>query len=232
MKIFYVSPHYDDAVGSCGARISKDNLNNEVSLITVFSEVKEPFSTYANMLHDYWKLIDPINDRKNENINVCKYLNISNIMLRFLDAVYRTVNNDYIYPNQDSIFSEVSPLDLELVNKIKKELMTYITKEDLLYFPLSVGSHVDHVIVSEIGKVLKEENYQVRFYLEFSYDGKLPEICNTLKENRLKLDDQFINKKIEAMKLYKSQVNMLHEDETKIEEYYKSKLEGVETYYE
>ena len=53
MKIFYISPHYDDAVGSCGARISKDKVENDVSLITIFSEVKKPFSEYANMLHTY-----------------------------------------------------------------------------------------------------------------------------------------------------------------------------------
>ncbi len=232
MKIFYISPHYDDAVGSCGARMCKDNLNNEVSLITVFSEVKKPFSDYANMLHDYWKLTNPFSDRKEENVNVCNYLNISNIMLGFLDAVYRTSNDMYIYPNQDSIFSKVSALDSELVDEIKKKLINYITKDDLLYFPLSVGSHVDHVIVSEVGKKLKSENYQVRFYLDFSYDGKLPKICNYLNEKKLKFDDKFINKKIEAMKLYKSQVCMLYGDETKIDEYYNIKLGGVEIYYE
>ena len=68
MKIFYISPHYDDAVGSCGARMSREKMGNEVSLITVFSEVKKPFSEYANMLHAYWNLNDPLSDRKNENI--------------------------------------------------------------------------------------------------------------------------------------------------------------------
>ena len=232
MRIFYVSPHFDDAVGSCGARISRDSMENEVSLITVFSEVKKPFSKYANELHEYWNLKDPLTDRKIENKNVCNFLGINNIMLGFLDAIYRTFDNEYIYPNQEAIFAEVSKLDFELVNKIKDALLRYITKEDLLFFPLGVGSHVDHVIVSEIGKILRNENYKIVFYLDFYYAGILPEICESLNEVRIKFESGFVNAKINAMKLYKSQVPMLYGDESKIAEYYNIKLKGVEIYYE
>jgi N-acetylglucosaminylphosphatidylinositol deacetylase family protein len=232
MKIFYISPHYDDAVGSCGARMSREKMENEVSLITVFSEVKKPFSEYANMLHAYWNLNDPLSDRKNENINVCKFLGINNIMLGFLDSIYRTFDNEYIYPTQESIFSKVSPLDFGLIENIKNEILHYITKEDLIFFPLGVGSHVDHVIVSEVGKLLKKENYKVSFYLDFYYTGKLPEICELLNERKIRFDSNYTNEKINAVKLYKSQVQMLYGDESKIAEYYNNKLKGVEIYYE
>lgn len=232
MKILYISPHYDDAVGSCGARMSRDRIENEVSLITVFSEVKKPFSGYANMLHEYWNLKNPLTDRKIENISVCKFLKINNIMLGFFDAIYRTFNNEYIYPNQEAIFSKVSPLDSKLVEKIKSRILSYITKEDLLYFPLGVGSHVDHIIVSEVGKILKSENYKVRFYLDFYYTGVLPEMCESLNQVKIKFESNFVNDKIDAVKLYKSQVQMLYGDESKIVEYYNSKLKGVEIYYE
>lgn len=232
MKIFYISPHYDDAVGSCGARMSRDKMENEVNLITVFSEVKKPFSEYANMLHAYWNLKNPLSDRKNENINVCKFLKINNIMLGFFDSIYRTFNNEYIYPSQESIFSKVSPLDSELIENIKIAILRYITKEDLIFFPLGVGSHVDHIIVSEVGKILKSENYKVSFYLDFYYTGMLPEMCESLDEVKIKFDSNFVNDKINAVKLYKSQVHMLYGDESKIAEYYNNKLKGVEIYYE
>ena len=232
MKIFYISPHYDDAVGSCGARMSRDKMENEVNLITVFSEVKKPFSEYANMLHAYWNLKNPLSDRENENINVCKFLKINNIMLGFFDSIYRTFNNEYIYPSQESIFSKVSPLDSELIENIKNAILRYITKEDLIFFPLGVGSHVDHIIVSEVGKILKSENYKVSFYLDFYYTGMLPEMCESLDEVKIKFDSNFVNDKINAVKLYKSQVHMLYGDESKITEYYNNKLKGVEIYYE
>ena len=232
MKIFYISPHYDDAVGSCGARMSRDKMENEVNLITVFSEIKKPFSEYANMLHAYWNLKDPLSDRKNENIHVCKFLEINNIMLGFFDSIYRTFNNEYIYPSQESIFSKVSPLDSELIENIKNAILRYITKEDLIFFPLGVGSHVDHIIVSEVGKILKSENYKVSFYLDFYYTGMLPEMCESLDEVKIKFDSNFVNDKINAVKLYKSQVHMLYGDESKIAEYYNNKLKGVEIYYE
>lgn len=232
MKIFYISPHYDDAVGSCGARMSRDKMENEVNLITVFSEVKKPFSEYANMLHAYWDLKNPLSDRKNENIKVCKFLKINNIMLGFFDSIYRTFNNEYIYPSQESIFSKVNPLDSELIENIKNAILRYIAKEDLIFFPLGVGSHVDHIIVSEVGKILKSENYKVSFYLDFYYTGMLPEMCESLDEVKIKFDSNFVNDKINAVKLYKSQVHMLYGDESKISEYYNNKLKGVEIYYE
>ena len=90
MKVYYISPHFDDAIGSCGGRIHSDLINgNNVYLVTIFSKVTAPFSDYASSLHNYWQLSDPFNDRKNENFEACKSLGIKTINLEYEDAIYR-----------------------------------------------------------------------------------------------------------------------------------------------
>lgn len=105
MKAYYISPHFDDAIGSCGGRIHSDLVNGtDVYLITIFSKVTGPFSDYAILLHNYWKLSDPFNDRKNENFEACKSLGIKTINLEYEDAIYRKKDNIYLYPNDGDIF--------------------------------------------------------------------------------------------------------------------------------
>lgn len=104
MKAYYISPHFDDAIGSCGGRIHSDLVNGtDVYLITIFSKVTGPFSDYAILLHNYWKLSDPFNDRKNENFEACKSLGIKTINLEYEDAIYRK-KITYIYIQMTEIF--------------------------------------------------------------------------------------------------------------------------------
>ena len=128
MDILYISPHYDDAIISCGGKIYSDvKEGHNVSVVTIFSEVKGPFSDYAKSLHSYWKLTDPFLERRNENINACKILGVENITLGLEDAIYRTFNSKFLYPNNGDIFRKINLHDKNIKNKIVDKIKKIAT---------------------------------------------------------------------------------------------------------
>lgn len=231
MSVYYISPHYDDAIGSCGGKIYLDFLAQQnPNIITIFAEVKAPFSDYANDLHEYWRITNPFIERKQENINACRVISAQEKSLKYLDAIYRNDNGEYLYPQDGDIFKKMHNNDTKLYLDILNDLKSIITKSDLLYFPLGVGNHVDHIITNMVGNKLKEEGYNVVYYVDFSYEGSIP--TKYIQKETIILDDEIIKQKSLAMREYKSQVEMLFESEEKIFDYYKIKQNGKEDYYE
>lgn len=171
MKVYYISPHFDDAIGSCGGKIHSDLINgNNVYLVTIFSKVTAPFSDYASSLHNYWQLSDPFNDRKNENFEACKSLGIKTINLEYEDAIYRKKDSIYLYPNDGDIFKKMASNDNLLLKKIYTNFKKNFSKDYKYYFPMSIGNHVDHRIANIIGRKLKGDGYNIMFYSDFSYE--------------------------------------------------------------
>lgn len=231
MKIYYISPHFDDAIGSCGGKINNDRVNgNDVYVVTIFSRVTAPFSDYAKSLHDYWNLVDPFNDRKKENLDACESIGAKVLNLEYEDAIYRKKDNIYLYPKDGDIFKEISPSDIALIDEMYVYFKENFNIKDKYYFPMAIGNHVDHCIVNIIGKRLKKAGYNVIFYSDFSYEGK--KIIKNVNKQVFELSEDDINAKINAITKYKSQIFMLFESIDKIEDYYKVKLKGKEIFYE
>lgn len=233
MDILYISPHYDDAIISCGGKIYSDvKEGHNVSVVTIFSEVKGPFSDYAKSLHSYWKLTDPFLERRNENINACKILGVENITLGLEDAIYRTFNSKFLYPNNGDIFRKINLHDKNIKNKIVDKIKKIATKDSTIYFPLGIGNHVDHVLAFRSGLQLRKEGYRIGFYMDFSYSGSIPTECNDMNQKKVKLTKEALDAKCNAVKKYASQLCMLFANPKNIKTYYVSKLKGEEVYYE
>ena len=231
MKVYYISPHFDDAIGSCGGKIHSDIINgNDVYLVTIFSKVTAPFSDYANSLHDYWKLSDPFNDRKKENFEACKSLGVKAINLEYEDAIYRKKDNIYLYPNDGDIFKGIVPDDKSLLKKIYTDFKKNFSKDYNYYFPMSIGKHVDHCITNIIGRKIKCNGYNIIFYSDFSYEDVTSN--RNKKKQIFYLTEENIKAKINAVSKYKSQIFMIFGSAEKIEEYYRNKLNKEEIYYE
>lgn len=233
MKLFYISPHFDDVIASCGGKIYQDYLNeDDVTIITIFSKAKTPYSNYAKSLHKYWNLKDPINDRTIENNTACQILNAKTINLNYLDAIYRTNNNIYLYQEDGDIFKDINKYDYNLKELIEGDILKVIEEDCILYFPLGIGNHIDHTISHQVGLSLKNKGYRVIFYKDFSYVGKLSKECQKLKKIEFIMDNDILSKKCESVSKYRSQINMLFGGQDKIKEYYEEKLNRKEEYYE
>ncbi len=221
MKNIFISPHFDDAVGSCGGLIQ---VLRNVTVYTIFT--KKPLGQLSNLalqLHKDWGLKDAVLDRAKENINACKKLNIEFENFDFLDVVYRESKNKYICSKLDDLFDLNHELENDLLNDIYKAILIKISKDDNLYFPMGFGNHIDHVLVHKIGLKLLKEGFCVKFYTDFSYKS------NSVKNFKVipfLFKQKILNVKIDACLCYISQMKDLFGSVKQAKEYFKSFKEG------
>ena len=134
-----------------------------------------------------------------------------------------------MYEFSDSLFKGLHQSDKKLEKRILLKLKQYISSEDVCYFPSGRGGHVDHILVNNVGKRLADENYKVVYYRDFYYQGEVYDSNRYAKKNKF-FNKKCLEKKTEAMKQYKSQIDMLFGDNT-IEKYYELEYQNGEVYY-
>lgn len=162
MRYVFISPHMDDVVCSAGDYIlGLKKKKEKVFIITVFTEFgKGPLSRasqeYINSCN-----IPHLNkfsrERKNEDLRAMEKLGVKYCHLGFIDAAFRLKKNsfgsEFIYPfyNSHCLFSgKVALADKALLSKIWKKLKKLIRRGDILYGPLAIGNHVDHLIIRKL----------------------------------------------------------------------------------
>jgi LmbE family N-acetylglucosaminyl deacetylase len=99
--------------------------------------------------------------------------------------------------------------DSLLAEQLAAQVKGYLSdKNTVVYCPLAIGAHVDHVVVRECGHLLKTHGAAVVFYRDFYYDQQLigeaadlPMICVSVTLTR---DES--GKKLAAFSEYKSQI--------------------------
>lgn len=194
--ITIISPHIDDAFLSLGGTILKwINNNTPVRIEYVFSISN--WTNPNNILGQQYKnnLKDVTKIRKNEELEICK---IANHSYTFLDFKY-DINIE---------------LSKQKVNKqnIINNLKNQISIGSIVFFPLGI-SHPQHLLVREIGlEFLKAQEYDVKFYEDLPYMAErtsYTEIIDQISQFNFHpiISEIDINKKIEILKLYSSQVS-------------------------
>lgn len=224
-KYVFVSPHFDDAIGSCGCLMQYlVGYGYKVEVLTVFANrpYLESISDFANSIITFCDLIDGVSERKEENKAACKILGIADINMTFYDAIFRqSFSKTWLYNNFDELFGPVKQSDINLIKSIFDTICKHVSKElTILFFPTAKGGHVDHVIVNEVGKRLLNIGYSIFFYDEFFYNENHCEDL-TLNLYKMEFSSEMLNKKIIAMECYKSQHKILFKDGN-VSQYYLS----------
>jgi len=221
-KFVFISPHYDDVIGSCSCLI--DFLIREkysVDILTVFS--KKYFgikSELAQDILDFCGLENGTVERERENQRACSYLHADADDLLFYDAIYRkSTCGEWLYNSFIDLFGKVNEQDNILQQKLFQKIQSrYMPYESFLFFPSAKGGHVDHKIVNQVGFLLRKAGYNIAFYDEFSYN----ENCNYMSglvKRKLLFSAVELHTKINAVGFYKSQHRMLFQNKS-VEEYY------------
>jgi len=168
----YLSPHLDDAVYSCGGLISRQvGQGDAVLVITVCAgDPPGPLSTFARELHARWKLDrDPVAHRRQEDIAACAALGAEPIHGTIPDAVYRLDEEGTpYYPDEAAIFGGLCQQEERLVAGLAAWLDVHIDSDAVLYVPLGLGGHVDHILVRKAGERLRNAIY----YPDYPYAGQ------------------------------------------------------------
>lgn len=217
MKYDYIffSPHFDDAILSCGGLIAKlKKTNKKVLIVTIFSEVNNDNIISDAAQHIKASGFDNVWDlnakRKNEEKKIEKILQIKTFFLKETEANFRSNYQNY----NDMIGTKNLKKEKKLITKLNKKIINtiniFLRKTGKIYFPLAVGQHVDHLIVNKIGVDLSKK-FNTFFWEDYPY---LMYLKNKILDNRYSLNNRIDIKeelilKRKLINQYQSQTNQL-----------------------
>lgn len=202
-----ISPHCDDSTLSlCGAILNK-NLGKNITIYDVFSISNYTINEKGTA---DWKKTTAI--RHQEEINVSKKLGTKLKFIGFKEPLLRQG-----YKKMDDIFKpNADPAKDKIWDKVyewgkgacKEKKWTYI------FFPLGIGHHIDHKILTLVGIKLQRlyANLPIFFYEDLPYAGgeNLDYITKQVKNIDKRLESILIplnnlKEKIQTLELYASQ---------------------------
>lgn len=159
MRWIYLSPHLDDAVLSAGGLIHEQTrAGNAVEIWTFMCGFppEDEFSTFAQLLHSQWGFSsagEGIRLRREEDRRAAARVGASVVHFDFLDCIYRRAENGGWSYYQ--ITDPPRPEDAAIPSQIAEIVRARLEPEDRIICQLSVGSHVDHVLVRQAAELLE-----------------------------------------------------------------------------
>jgi len=222
MKWIYLSPHFDDAVLSCGGLIWKQVQGcDEVEVWTIFGgdpPENQQLSMFARVLHYRWGIPeDSVEIRREEDKKALSCLGVNLKHFKFIDCIYRkdSASGEFLYEDMEKISASEEVKEIELMKQIELELANLKNVDAKIVAPFGVGNHVDHRIIHEISRGLRID---MMYYLDFPYvftgkDHESEHRLTDMEHINHKLDDVSIRKWIDAISFYGSQISSFWESE-------------------
>jgi LmbE family N-acetylglucosaminyl deacetylase len=223
----YLSPHLDDAALSCGGQIAQRTRSGQrVLIVTVMAgdPQQDVENEYIRSLHERWALgRDAAAQRRSEDIAACAVLGADFLHWPLPDCIYRLhpVDGRPLYVSDDDIFGDVHPAEQPLVEQIVAWLKT-LPAHGRCYAPLTVGHHVDHLLVTEAAQ--RAFGAALYFYEDYPYaqqPGKLSAVLDAAPTpwtpTVVSLTEVDLAAKIEAILAFRSQLSTFFTDRADLE---------------
>ena len=174
---------------------------------------EEAVSPFAQLLHSMWGFSsaeETVHRRREEDRNAAAIVGANVLHFDFLDCIYRLgADGEWLYTD---VFTPPDPVDAAIPFQIAAEISTHLQPEDILVCQLSVGSHVDHVLVREGAELLGRS---LRYDIDVPYIFYQPEELGPksagMKEFVHSVTEAGLNSWKEAILAYKSQLPVLGE---------------------
>ncbi|MDR1417710.1 MAG: PIG-L family deacetylase [Endomicrobium sp.] len=169
----FLAPHLDDAALSCGDLICKLVTRDEkCTVITIFSgsPATKFLSAAAKQFHSNCNFgNNPIFHRKMEDKNAMRLLGCEYKHLDFLECLYRADEpENHIYSNLNQIYCYNHDKDKNYEYMVEKALYSEVKDSDVVYAPLSIGNHADH-IMTKILYLDYQRKYRGKFIITKIY---------------------------------------------------------------
>ena len=159
MRWIYLSPHLDDAVLSAGGLIyeqTRSGIPVEIWTFMCGYAPEDAVSPFAEAMHQQWGFSsaeETTRSRREEDKNAAAVVGAKAIHFDFLDCIYRRDQNG------DWLYTEISvpphTEDVAIPRRIAEAVSARLLPDDVLVAQLSVGSHVDHVLVRQAAELLR-----------------------------------------------------------------------------
>jgi len=223
----FLSPHFDDAIGSCGGTITRLLAQGaRVCIVTVFGGPERlPFSFPAEVLHEEWGLESPVAHRRSEDEAACRILGCERTVLDFSDAIYRqAADGRHLYPTFESLRDTIAAGDQQLPTQIASRVEASVESgATVIYHPLGIGAHVDHIITRDSGRLLARRHPVVSFrdfVYDRTWDGHVDEAAGRRIE--VALTDCELDAKRTAFAAYGSQIADLFAGKKGMDDYFQT----------
>lgn len=214
MRWIYLSPHLDDAVLSAGGLIvDQTQAGIPVEIWTFMCGYAPPgdVAPFAELLHAQWGFSsaeETTRMRREEDKTAAALVGASVIHFDFLDCIYRRgSNNEWLYHD---VFLPPHPEDARIPAQIAAAISHRLQTDDMLVCQLSVGSHVDHVLVRQGAELLGRP---LRYDIDVPYIFYKPEELGPksagMQESVYSVTEAGLNRWKEAALAYKSQIVVL-----------------------
>lgn len=214
MRWIYISPHLDDAILSAGGLIyEQTKAGTPVEIWTIMCGFPQDteLSMFAQTMHYLWGTTSAegtIRVRRAEDAKAAEIVAAKAVHFDFLDCLYRRgKDGEWLYSD---VFVPPQEDDTDIPRQIAETVNSHILQDDVLVCPLTLGSHVDHVLVRQALEML---HHPLLYYADIPYLLKYPESLspNTagMKENVYLVTETGLKAWMEAVNAYSSQLTTL-----------------------
>ncbi len=208
----YLSPHFDDAVLSCGGNIHRRVGRGERVVVVTVCAAPPPndLSPFAQSLHERWSQQGEF-DRAQEDRDALKRLGAECIHLNYHDCIYRRAEGRWLYESEESLWGEVSPLEMYLVDELAETFneVAPLKLDAEVWSPFAIGDHVDHKLVKLTASAWgKKAKWRLRYYADYPYAESV------VGGIEIPLSDSDRQAKIESIRCYSSQLSTFWEDDS------------------
>lgn len=185
MQWIFLSPHFDDAVLSCGGIIWEEARRGaQVSIWTVCAAPPRlgELSQFAKQLHARWGTgPNATAQRSLEDITSCAVLGTTHRHLDLHDCIYRMgANGEFLYTSEEALSGGLHPLDQIWIERLSEELKRDIPPRTRVVCPLTIGNHVDHQLTRAAAERLGKRLW---YYADYPYVQLKPQQLAQMLDN-------------------------------------------------
>ena len=151
MRWIYISPHFDDAVLSCGGLIWKQTQNEiptEIWTVCAGDAPPGPLSRMAKKIHKEWgtgTAEETVLLRRGEDLEAASCVGAGVFHFDTPDCIYRrSPRGILLYPT--GVFTPWNPIEKDLSEEIAAAFSAKLQPDDVLVCPLAIGGHIDHML--------------------------------------------------------------------------------------
>jgi LmbE family N-acetylglucosaminyl deacetylase len=191
MTWIYLSPHFDDAVLSCGGLLwEQAQQGNPVEVWTICAGEPGPgpLSNFAMSLHQRWQTgLEAIPLRRQEDQVACSLVGAQTRRFSLPDCIYRHVPGQpdlHLYTTEEHLFGPLDPrersLALDLAHELGRQIagvglqanppglssLSSLSPEVHVVCPLALGGHVDHRLVRQAAELT---GWTLDYYADYPY---------------------------------------------------------------
>ncbi len=214
----YISPHFDDAVLSCGGLIweqTQKGVTVEIWTINTGDPPPGPVSDLITRVHTKWKTGSPgetVALRRVEDQIAARQVGASVHHLGMLDAIYRRTQAG-LFKYTEDVFGPIHLEETGIIEETARRISLQLEETDTLVCPLALGGHVDHAIVRAAIESLERP---VLYYSDIPYLFKHPEelsaATGAMRPRHFFVSDPGLAAWQTGIEAYQSQLLSLFED--------------------